>query len=321
MIKLPKLTPWEELDDPIHLFSRFSLKRNLARHPFPHKLSTQNKNHLLALISKATSLQDVSPQEREQLGSIFHIPGGIQHLQEGEGFLCSYPFLTLINREDHLSFYGITPGSKWAEGKNLLLEKEKEFGALFPFAYHPKFGFLTSSFDQCGAAFTYTVDLHLPLLNRLGHLQAALDEELEAGVILSSPEGDFISISNLSSLGSTEEHILHTVNASAQRLKRAELSLREHVTDHKEIKDLIARSFGLLKYSCRLELVETIEALSLLMLGSQLQLVKGISVKECLALTFLAKREFLNPVPDEDLLEKRAALCKATLTTLSCSLL
>ena len=319
MINLPKLTPWEEIDDPIHLFSRFSLKRNLARHPFPHKLSTENKNHLFSLIPKAISFQDISPQEREQLGSIFHIHGGFQHLQEGQGFLYSYPSLTLINREDHLSLYTLTPASKWAEGKKCLLEKEKELGTLFPFAYHPKFGFLTSSFDQCGSAFTYTIDLHLPLLHRLGHLQAALDEELEEGVILSSPQGDFISISNQSTLGLTEEHILHTVNASAQHLKRAELALREHIGEHKEIKDLILRAFGLLKHSCQLELAETIDALSLLMLGVELHLFTGLTFKELFALTFLSKREFLNLETGDDLSEKRAHFCQERLALIKSS--
>ncbi|MBP9841502.1 MAG: hypothetical protein KBC64_03645 [Simkaniaceae bacterium] len=316
MTNLLNLTPWEEVSDPIHLFSRFLLRRNIARHLFPHKLSSNDLSHLCSMIPHAEPLQTLSPAERDQLADVFQVPQGLQNIQVGQGFICEYPMLTLINDKNHLSFYAIAPASLWSERKKELLDREKQLSTLFPFAYHPKFGFLTSHIDECGSGFTYTVDLHLPLLNRLGHLEAALQEELESDVILSSPPGDFISISNRSSLGYTEEHTLHMVNASLHHLKRAEMSLREHIGEHKEIKDLMARAFGLLQHSCQLELREAIDALSLLMLGVQLGVFTGMSPKELFALTFLAKREFLQPDSQEDLLEKRALFFKTKLSLL-----
>jgi protein arginine kinase len=315
MTDLPNL-----IDDPIHLSSRFLLRRNIARHPFPHKLSSQNGARLLSLIPKAISLSSITPQEREQRTSLFQIQGGFQEIQEGQGLISTPTLLTLINHQEHLSFYGISSASTWSQTHKALLEIEKTFSTLFPFAYHPKFGFLTSCLDECGSAFTYTIDLHLPLLHRLGHLESALKEELETGVTLSSAPGDFISISNKPTLGISEEHILHTVNASAQHLKRAELALREHIGEHKEIKDLIARAFGLLQSSLQLELSEAIDALSLLILGLQLGIFKGMTPQELFSLTFLSRREFLQTNPKEDLLEKRASFLKEKLATLKPSI-
>ena len=303
MTKLP------ELDDPIHLCSRFLLKRNIAKHPFPHKLTPQNRANLLALIPSAKPLEELS----FELADIFQVQ---KNLEGGQGFIDEAPLLILINHDDHLSFYGISSALKWNDTKKLLLEKEKSFSFLFPFAYHPKFGFLTSHFDTCGAAFTYTIDLHLPLLHRLGHLESALQEELTPDVKLSSVPGDFISISNGLTLGCTEEHIFHSVNASAERLKKAELSLREHIGEHKEIKDLIARAFGLLQHSCQLEFPEALDALSLLMLGVELKFLEGMTFKELFDLTFLSKREFLHIPHEEDLLEKRASFFKEKLAHL-----
>ncbi len=166
-----------------------------------------------------------------------------------------------------------------------------------------------------------TAFLHLPALIHKDKLQDALakqnNEEIEASSMQGSLDeflGDLVILSNRYTLGVSEENIFYSLHSAAMQFALLEKTLRDHLREDtdSEMKDHVSRAFGLLMHSYQLETKETLDALSLMKLGLDLNWISGITHQAINEVFFQCRRAHLTALSLETdpkhLLRRRAEL-------------
>ncbi len=306
--------PWDPSSNPIWPASCFFLHRNIAKYPFPGKLSEREASQLLPLLQKLLldvpelkaplylSAATLSALEKEFLCEHFLAQEGLQNTSEQQAFIIdeSAHFLATLNIHDHLSLQWIDCKGKWQQAWESLSKIETSIGNKLEYAFSPKFGYLTSSPALCGTALVVSCYLHLPALilsNKLEESLKGLDESVQASGLFGQDEliGDFIILKNSFTLGPDEGSILKELHRAATLLVLAEKDERllQQKNPSLELKDKMSRSYGLLNHSYQLDTKEALNALSQIKLGIDLGLVKGISDEEVNELFFRCRRAHL----------------------------
>lgn len=299
--------PFTQTNDPIFLACSYQIKRNIAKHHFPHKMSKSERQNILDWAKNGCKGFDASPSlegnAKQKLSELFLLGPELQNLSDQAGLLLGQNLFVGVNLKDHLMIHGISSSSESKVLWNDMLELEKRLGANMDFAFHPRFGFLTSDMHECGCALKLKAYLHLPALLNFGNISEALNHEEDVQLLNIDSMGSIAVITNPSSLGVHEDHIIHTLHGVALKLANAERAFREHLAEHADVKDKVMRAFGLLTHSYQLELKETLDALSLIKLGLDLGLAKGMESSDINPLFTAAQRGHL---ASEDVTHARA---------------
>lgn len=317
-MKIPKVLPFEGAQDPVFLACSYELKRNIARHCFPHKMDKGAKQSVLEWAKTACAGWEIFDRlegaERELLTDIYLLDTTLQSFNEGSGIFLSNDLFMGVNLSDHLVIRGMGDSASAHEIWKKMLSLEEQLGNGMDFAYHPRFGFLTSDLHQCGTTLSMQAYLHLPALLNFGNIGEALSRE--EGVKLEQNEslGSVVILSNPETLGVTEDNIIHSIHGAALKLANAEKTFCEHLGEHADVKDKVMRAYGLLAHSYRLELKETLDALSLIKLGIDLGLATGMQSHEINPLFTKTKRSHLQ---GEDLAHERATFIHEALKPLN----
>lgn len=282
---LPKTSVWHA--------STLSLSRNLSFFKFPENLSKDQKVEVLQLIfaqlqsietlSEAILLKttDIPLLTKEFLLEHFLFPYDIHNRSEGEGFVINRTgnFLAIINSDDHLVLHYIDFENEPEKALEKLILIDNELHQHLAFAFSSDFGFLTSNPSRCGTALQVHCYFHIPALIYSKAFSTLIDEESELninGIIPSIKDfpGHMVTLSNKCTLGLTEEHILSNLRIWGTKLISAEHLARKNISlskDHTDLKNQVLRALGLLSHSCSLDLKETLDALSLILLGLEFQ--------------------------------------------------
>jgi protein arginine kinase len=309
-------------DGAIWLGSLLTLQRNLSDLKFPPKLSLEEmitvRSSMAEVLQKqipSTSLpaEDVAPLDKEYLFEHFLCQESFQQAQKGQGFLVSpkEKLLALINWKNHLQLNLLDTSTDLLGAWQRLLKLDQEIEKKYSFAFSSQFGFLTSDPTKCGTALSITTYLHLPGLIHTQKLHPLLAEykDIDICSLEGAQEwvGDFVLCKNRYTLGLSEEEILHSLLLASTKLASEEKKARAEMKESAPMKDLIGRAFGLLRSAYQLETKETLNALSLLQLGTDLGL---ISVPLAPTLFFQCPRAHLAHLLQEknlDLLPRRRA--------------
>lgn len=326
---------WNQEPQAIWLGSCMVIRRNLSQYNFPSKLSDPEKVQVRSQIQKACAealkLQffqqnKLSAKERDFLYEHFLFLRGFDETpnESSIGIDEKGQVLCLINGRDHLELRLLNPSSNWEKTWKTLLGLSNQLN--LPFAFSPKFGYLTSDPAQCGTGLTVTIYLHLPALIRTGKLESMLPkiEEVEymslAGDMMEFI-GDIVVLQNRYTIGLSEESILHTLQSTASKLIGTEKSLRSQYKSKPEgtLKDLIRKGFGLLVHSYQLEAKEALDLLSLMRLGLALGEVDNTNDPKLSDLAFQCRKGHLIwKYPElnslEDIAKKRASFLQQELT-------
>ena len=304
--------PWDPSSNPIWPASCFFLRRNIAKYPFPGKLSERESSQLLPLLQKLLldvpelktplyfSADTLSALEKEFLCEHFLSQEGLQNTDKRQAFIIdeSAHFLATLNVHDHLALQWVDCKGKWQEAWETLRKIETSIGNKLEYAFSPKFGYLTSNPALCGTALGVSCYLHLPTLilsNKLEEtLHSGLDENVQASGLFGKEElvGDFIILKNSFTLGASEGTILKELHKASTLLVLAEKDerLSQKKNPSLELKDKMSRSYGLLLHSYQLDTKEALNALSQIKLGIDLGWIKGISDEEINELFFRCRR-------------------------------
>ncbi len=302
-------TPWENESNPIWPASSFVLHRNLAKHLFPPKLGEMQAGQVLHLVKEALQFphlleaEKLSLLDKEFIYEHFLAFEGFQNTVKGQGFILddSGEMLAIVNIQDHLQIELVDTKGEWEKAWNKLSALDSSLK--LDFAFSPRFGYLTSDPLVCGTGLLIYVYLHLPALIHTGQLEDALikqkEEEVVATSLMGNLEeiaGDMIVLTNDCTVGLSEENILHELHISAMKLVGTEKALRAHLAkeNNVEIKDQIARAYGLLLHSYQLKTKETLDALSLIKLGIDLGWVKGMTDKKINEIFFKCRSAHLS---------------------------
>lgn len=286
-------SPWKKGSHSVWLASSLMLIRNFSKFPFPHTLDKGRLQQIVTLaydgMKECTELHhpqlfrsdEVSPIEKEFLSEHFLVTDGFYQVHDEGGFVIdeSGQFLAGINLQNHLQLYLIDSEQEIEKSWNKLGKIEESIGKKNDLAFNRQFGFLVSNPGLSGTGLVITLYLHIPAIIQTGELAELLEkekeEEIEATGLQGSPTemiGDILVARNRCTLGLTEEYILTSLRMWATRAVVAEVSIRKKLKEKssEQIKNKISRALGLLTHSYQLEVVESLNALSLVKLGVEL---------------------------------------------------
>ena len=320
MSKLPEPlfqnTMWNQEQNSIWLGTILSLYRNFSLYKFPEKMTTAEMTGSLKAMTetfqKIPSLQslqflpanDLSLLDKEFLYEHFLCTQSLQETRTGQGFAFDSQnrFLTL-HFHNHLQFNQMETSEDLVSAWKPLLKIDEELGRLQPYAFSPRFGYLTASPLTCGTALEARLLLHIPALRHTGALGELLRKLGDEQILFLSLEGelddlvgDILILKNHYTLGVTEEATLSLLQAAALKLVLAEKEARTALKSKPsaELKDFVGRSFGLLTHSYQLHSKEALDGLSGLVLGAELGWISGVSPQKLRTLMLEQRRGHLS---------------------------
>jgi protein arginine kinase len=326
--------PWEKHSHNVWLATSLSLSRNLQKYKFPSKLDKAREQQIISLIFESLSncaelskpelfrSEDIGPLQKEFLLEHFLIPNGFYQAHAGEGFVIdeSAEFLAVLNLHDHIQLNLLDTQQEIEKSWNKLVKIEGHMGKTLDFAFHPRFGFLTADPRRSGTALTLALYLHIPAVIHTGELAELLEREKEEEVEAvglqgktSEMIGDILVARNTCTTGLTEEYILTTMRMWATRAVVAEISIRKKLMENnnEQIKNKVTRALGLLTHSYQLEVIEALNALSLVKLGIEIGWIMAPATLNMNQVLFNCRRAHLINLLEEkvdipDLPRKRA---------------
>lgn len=333
--------PWDNNENTVWLASTFSLYRNIEKFKFPMKLDAERQRQMIGVLSKdllkSSLLQKpfmllaeaATPVQKQFIVEHFLTKEGFQQAHSGEAFIVDETgeFLATLNMRDHIHFQLLDCQGELESGWNRLVQIETALGKSVTYAFSPKYGFLTSDFNQCGTALNVSVFLQVPALVHTGQIDTALerlvDDSFSVTGIQGNPTeiiGDIIVIQNNYTLGITEENVIASLRALTTKMLVEENSAKSKIKHEEsaEIKDRVSRAFGILIHSYQIEAVEALNAISLLKLGQELGWVTGVTLADLNRMFFNCRQGHLlyqcgDKVKQEELLHKRAEYIHQTL--------
>ena len=195
----------------------------------------------------------------------------------------------MINEEDHLRLQAVRPGlhlnSIWKTINSIDSEIENEIN----FSFSPKFGYLTACPSNVGTGLRASVMMHLLGMKLTGELDAALNGLTSIGLAVrgllgegTKSFGSIFQVSNQSTLGVSEVHIVKQLDKLVRELVGHEQNARARLLEQKQpyLFDHVARAFAVLTHARLLSSGESIDMLSALRLGIEVGLVKNVTVSK-----------------------------------------
>ena len=301
----PRLPAWLDGSGPsagIVLSTRARLARNLRSFPYPHQASEVELSTILgdlkrrlARIPLLSEGQMVVLDEASRVQQQLLLETGLAShdllqdpayravaLTEGLGRL------VLVNEENHLHLVGYRSGFDPvgalddALALDLLVEKEVE-----P-AFDPELGYLTACPAGVGTGLRLSAHLHLPGLvlageiekvcNALSQLQFKVQGLYGKG---RSVRGSIFQISNLVTLGLSEEELAADFEFHIGRLIQHEQSARHQLIARDElgVEDMTCRNLAVLRQARLITSQEAVDRLSHVRLGVQLGRLEGLDIR------------------------------------------
>ncbi|MFV0341679.1 MAG: protein arginine kinase [Anaerocolumna sp.] len=279
--------------------SRVRLARNLKSYPFSAKLKDEEAALLVEDVRGASPILEVKVSkkfyscnvdalsESEQTAMMErHIISPLLIAKEQRtGLILSddEKISIMINEEDHIRIQSITGGMNIAEafeGANFADDITNE---LFHYAFHEKYGYLSSCPTNVGTGLRASYMMFLPALTVAGKIVKLSEELGKYGITLrgtygeaSKSLGSLYQISNQKTLGGTEKDIIEGLNRIVEQVMKQERRQREYIITHSydEFEDKVHRSYGVLKYAKQLSSADAMTLLAQIKLGNDMELIK-----------------------------------------------
>jgi len=300
--------PWlagEGQSADVVLSSRVRLARNIAGVRFVGKADRRERMHVLeAVRARSTLLKNVGQLvwinlhestvsdrtilvERHLISKQHSKSRGV-NAEDPRAVLFSLPderLSIMVNEEDHLRMQSVMSGLCLDACWRTLDAVDDAIGAALPFAFSPRFGYLTACPTNVGTGLRMSAMLHLPALRLTGELEkvkrAANDIALAVRGFYgegSEAIGDLYQISNQTTLGKTEQEILAELHLEIlPRVVEYERSARRELLSKRlsTIEDQVFRAYGTLLHARLLGTEESMTLLSMVRLGVVAGLITG----------------------------------------------
>ncbi len=278
---------------PDMIFStRVRFARNLESFPFPNRAEPRQLAQIRRLALGAAKATGLFPKGHylkiETLGSLdkrflverHHVSHALASavLPAGAVVANDEDLSAMINEEDHLRLQCLNAGFAIDETFKAALKLDEALGRELPFAFRPRFGFLTACPTNTGTGMRVSCLAHLPALSRLGQMPQVLESLSHLGVTARGIYGegtyvlgDFYQISNATCLGRDEEDFCKNIDRVIRNLIRQEISARETLLKAPlklKTEDTVYRALGLLKHARSLSYGEFMQNISLARMGA-----------------------------------------------------
>jgi len=301
--------PWllgngEEND--IVISSRIRLARNLIGFPFPTRATEQDRRLVRDTVQQAAAelfaakphpeggyhfvnIQTLPPLDREYLLERQLISPELVATERTHAAVIDRQerFCVMVNEEDHLRIHatasGLSPQKVWEQVNKV----DDQLGSKLDYAFHEKYGFLTSCVTNVGTGMRISMMLHLPALIVINEMDKVLRSLQKANLTVrglygegSQILGDLYQISNWVTLGKSEAEMIVKMTDLIPQIVAYERQARAFLLkDRREIiLDRCSRALGALRTARTIGSVETIHHLSSLRLGIHTGLLEGIDI-------------------------------------------
>ncbi len=285
---------WYEYNNKsVALSTRIRLARNIEGIPFPSRLSLPQLRESNRNICDAIQKCDIGVKLREiqmeSLGELEAYAMVERHCispkfaanREGRILLLSddESVSIMIGEEDHLRIQVLKAGECLKEAYELCDRIDNAISHKLKFAFSEKFGFLTECPTNLGTGMRASVMLHLPVLEGIGELRKIADFTTKLGLTFrgfygegSESKSGIYQLSNQVSLGISESSVIENLKNIATQLIARENEALSNV-DRTALEDSVCRTFGILKYSRRLNTDEMMTYVTKLMLGLRAEVI------------------------------------------------
>jgi protein arginine kinase len=286
------------------LTSRIRLARNVRLLPFPGWATKDQRRQAMALIQPVVQMmrpmKDAFCQSLSGLTSVQkqvlverHLISR-EHAARNEGSAAvierRQSLSIMINEEDHLRMQSIRPGLNLRVAFDALNDLDDELQESLTFAFDRKLGYLTTCPTNLGTGLRASAMLHLPalvlseqinqVLNAIGRMGLAVRGLYGEGT---ESLGNLYQISNQSTLGESEHHIIERLERVIDKVAGHETNARLKLLedDRMMLHDKIGRSYGILRHAWLIDSKEALNHLSLIRLGANLGFFPHETVRLC----------------------------------------
>ena len=233
-----------------------------------------------------------------------------RELAQGEGprgvaFSQSESIAVMINEEDHVRAQVIHSGLNLEECWRTIDLLDDRIGRRVPYAFSPKYGFLTACPTNVGTGIRVSVMMHLPGLVWTKQIEKVFEAVRRMGLAVrglygegTQASGDFFQLSNQRTLGLEEEEIIQGLRSVVPRIVEYERRARQSLLaqSRTQLDDRVSRALGMLRHARTIGSEETMLLLSAVRLGVNLGLVRDLSISRVNELFVLTQPAHLQKI-------------------------
>ena len=302
------MTKWLDtpgIDEDVVVSTRIRVARNIDKYKFPNLIEDEEAKKVTDDVLNA--LKDVEGDYQFYRNSNLSLverdvfvekhlisPNLSRETDYGSFFVKNDEKATImINEEDHIRIQVLLPGLNIEEGWKRCSSIDDEIEKTIKYAFHEKFGYLTSCPTNVGTGLRASVMLHLPGLSMTNQINNIAEGLRKIGLTVrglygegSKALGNLFQISNQTTIGEKEEDIIKKINKIILQIVSRERNTRRYILDNKgmEIEDKIYRSLGILNYSRVMTTLEAMNHLSNVKFGTDMGIIKNIRSKDIVKL-------------------------------------
>ena len=308
----------------IVMSSRVRLARNLAHYPFVSRANEQEKTEIekflkdrIATVPVGKSLEYIDVGHLEEVDRQFLVERQLisrEHAdaQGARGVAIDglEQVSLMVNEEDHLRIQCMHSGLDLKGAWEQINTVDEQIEKVVPYAFHPRWGYLTACPTNVGTGIRVSVMLHLPALvmtrqiekvfRSLHKIQLAVRGLYGEG---SQAMGDFYQISNHTTLGKNEEELIEQVGDVVPVLIDYERRAREFLIreSQQNVHDQVSRAFGILRTAQTISAEETMQLLSRVRMGVLLGLIGDVKISDINVLLVRTQPAHLQKLRGEEL--------------------
>lgn len=322
----------------IVLSTRIRLARNIEGYAFTGRARDGERLRVLAQVRDAVTrvrsldgavtyrVDELPPTDRALLHERHLVSKELagldpQHpLRSGAAVILGDRLGVMVNEEDHLRLQSLRSGFAVNEAFADVDRLDRDLGAQVPYSYHREFGFLTACPTNVGTGLRASVLIHLPGLNLTKEISRVLTSLQQMGLTYrglygegSEVVGNFLQISNQTTLGRTEEDLLDLLLRVVRHVVVQEEEARRVLLRDAGyiIEDKLWRAYGTLRYARSLTFDEAMKYLSGVRLAVGLKLISGLSVYTLNKLLIFSQAAHLASAEGRPLTESETNLARA----------
>jgi protein arginine kinase len=281
--------------------SRVRLARNLAAFPFTNRANAHQKLEIEALLRERIAKLELDPRlEYITLSTL--TPLDRQFLVErqlisrelattdgprGVALAPQETVSVMVNEEDHLRLQVMRSGFALDEAWRDIDKVDDLLEQRITYAFSEEFGYLTACPTNVGTGMRSSVMLHLPALVLTKQIEKVFRALQKINLAVrglygegSRASGDFYQISNQVTLGKAEQTILSEIREVIPQIIAYERQARSALVreSRQALQDRVSRAFGTLCSATMMTSEETMDLLSSVRLGINLQLLEDITI-------------------------------------------
>lgn len=320
------------------LSTRVRLARNISNYPFAAKLGREDGEKIIRLVWDALApiskdytlyhIQKMSPIRQQALIEKHLISPDLTdgNLPRAVIINKDETVSIMVNEEDHVRIQCLLPGFQPEAAWETANRIDDLLGETLAFAFHEKYGYLTSCPTNTGTGMRVSAMIHLPAISVSGGISGLLSQASKSGMTVrglygegSDAQGNFYQISNQTTLGMSEEALIERFSKVTASVMEVERSLRGKLAKDVPAKlaDRIMRAYGVMQSAFMLSGRELINFISDVRFGIYLGILEKVPFELLTRLMVITMPANItgaaSSMSPEERDIKRAAIVKKTL--------